>query len=272
MKASIVLTIFLNSTLSISGFAQNYSSTFLLNKDSKEPVSYATIRSGSVVLFSDAEGIFNHKDLIGKKLEITRLGYSALTIDLLQNTDTIFLKSSAITLPALEIRTNESKKIIGLHKDKTSGATEGKIQNDLALVFKNLPETCYISNIFVATKGNRKGDVYQISLFSVGASGYPDKLLYMQEYCSPTGKDLLVIPLKKNILLEKGSIAVGFHWEADTFEIQKGRDYSSLKLTSSLKENRSFFLYKNRWFDLSSGTPGTYLNYKIGVEYITYGQ
>ncbi len=267
MRLSLfIVSIFLTIELS----CQSNERIVLIDQISSDPVPYATIGAGSLSIFSDHNGYFSSDLIKSDHITISRLGYKELKLLSSEITDTIRLAPSPFILGTVEIRATEKRMEAGFHDMKTYGRTSGRITQGVGVEIKDIPKDVLISKVFVHTKGNKKGDKYLVSFFSIDSVGLPGELLYVQEYRSPNGRNQLSILIENRLKVDNEVIVV-FDWVSDSDNNKEAKDYSGVRMTNQINESQSFLYAKvyNKWirFEIEESI-GFHWNYKIGIEYI----
>ncbi len=252
--------------------AQPSRSTILLDGQTMESVPYASVGSGSFSFFADAEGRFSIESVKGSTLTIERLGYERLSIPIDEIGDTLFLRPVLFSLEPVEIFSEKAALEAGYHRMKSSGSTYGRISQGLGIICDGLPRNAQITKAYAHLQHSRKGHIYRISIFTVTDSGMPDELIYSREYVSPNSSNLLAIPIEKEVVPNKESIALVFDWVDRSNGAMDKPDFANLRMTDENIGSHSFRFvsFTNQWHVLDiQSNQGFDRNYKLGIEYTT---
>jgi hypothetical protein len=237
----------------------------LIDSVTKEPVAYASISEGSFIIYADEHGVFSVDDLPSDTLRISRLGYNSVTILKRELTPTISLVPKDYSIKEFVVSGKAESFEIGYHKRNTVGYSLMK-DNKAVLILSSKPR-CKIEKVLVHTRNNRRGIKFIVSLFSVSETGVPGDIIFTKEFSSPTGKNLLEIPVDEASLeMPETGVFVAIKKKETEGDSIHSNEEGIVRLTKLYDKNVSFFHHQNRWFELYNGNLDYHFTHKIGLE------
>jgi hypothetical protein len=237
----------------------------LMDSLSREPVAYATISAGSFIIYADQFGVFSTKDLPNDTIRISRLGYHSITLLKRELTPTIVLVPKEYSIKEFVVSGKAASFEIGYHKGNIIGFT---LMKDFKAVFilSSKPK-CKIEKVLVHTRNNRKGIKFIVSFFSVSDTGIPEDVIFTKEFISPSGKNLLEIPVDEaNLVIPENGVFVAIKKKVIDGESDHSDDEGIVRLTKLYDKNVSFFHHQNRWFELQTPHSDYHSTHKIGLQ------
>lgn len=260
-------TVFNMLTIGASGQIEN---CVLIDSITKEPVSYASIRAGFFVCYADVDGIFSTTEIPGDTIIISRLGYYTLSIQRSDITPTLFLIPKSYSMGEVVVSVNSESFEIGYHNFKTSGFSYNK-RSFKAVHISSPDQQCRIEKVLVHTRKNRKGTEFVIGLFSVNDSGLPGDLLFLKEYRSPTGKNMLEVSVDEaNLKMPDDGIFVAIKSNDISDDPNASKDHGLLRFSNELDHSVSYFHSVNQWFENDFKELDHRMTYKIGLELVPF--
>jgi len=243
-------------------------SCVIIDSLSKKPVGYASISAGLLIIYADELGAFSTKDLPNDTLRISRLGYHSIAMLKSELTPTLVLVPKDYSIKEFVVSGKAKSFEIGYHNRNSFGCSLAKDYK--AVLIKSSKPRCEIEKILVHTRNNRKGTEFIVSLFSVSSKGVPGDLIFTKEFSSPTGKNLLEIPVDEaNLEMPENGVFVAIKKNEAEDDSNYSVDAGAVRLTKVYAKNIGFLHYQNRWFEFESGL-GYHLTYKIGLELRAY--
>ncbi len=163
--------------------AQNSEQIYVIDSLTKEPVSYSIIRNlkDSTGFYSNIEGQFDKKDLIGKEIEVSSIGYYSKETKLTIKSKYINLKPKNYTIDEVIIKPQKYKtKKIGYanNKDENKVYQTYTCGSELAVFIKNPNGSiAFINKIIIDANINARKikelnlnfvSVFKINMYSIG--------------------------------------------------------------------------------------------------------
>jgi hypothetical protein len=240
----------------------------IIDSLSKKPVGYASISAGLLIIYADELGAFSTKDLPNDTIRISRLGYHSIAMLKSELTPTMVLVPKDYSIKEFVVSGKAESFEIGYHNRKSVAFSWAK---DYKAVLILSPKPGFkIEKVLVHTRNNRKGTMFIVSLFSVRDNGLPGDIIFTKEYSSPTGKNLLEIPVDEaNLEMPENGVFVAIKKKEAEDDSNYSVDAGIVRLTKVHAKNLSFVHYQNRWLVTDSGLDYQFA-YMIGLELRSY--
>lgn len=207
-------------------------SAYILDRETKKPVSYANIQveNEQIRTFANEDGKFILTNLKPeKRLVFTAVGYERFVIPIRDISDTVYLKPQAIELSEVRIirrkntrvfRTGNLKGELAIIRNYTPQLNNLNKLNSLAKFFpyiQDYKQTPFLKRIRIRTYSERNDNYLNLVFYSIGERGEPKDYLFNKNIICKISKGedrVLSIDVSKlNIIIPAEGIFVGL--EAD---------------------------------------------------------
>lgn len=229
---------------------------------------YAQVKVGSELFFSDDTGFVLIPNTDSESGSVIRLGYHPLQFDLKNPPDTLLMLGKPHRLPEIVISDSPEVFEVGYHKMPVVGHAAG-LKHPMGVVLENPYSEALVRSVIVRTKGNRKGYVYEISIFKTDKNSHPTDCIFKNKFTTNTGSNRILFPIQSSIIKidHKDEILVAIRWLYS--EKKSSNIEPKLKHTRDEPKELSYIFYKNQWHQTIKGSDLEYsLNYQIGLELI----
>lgn len=253
-----LLSIFIFST--ISSIAQK-DSFIIVDNTTLNPIDFATVISGSSILFSDENGRFSKPHSKQSILEISRIGYENLKVFTVNINDTIFLQPISYSLQEIIVKPSYEVFEVGYLTYKTCGYKEANDKEIFGVYIPSTGKPAIINSFLVHMHESIKDIKCELFIFETTAYGEPQNLIYTQKFSPASARKKLRIPIHSNIIMPENGVFVGMKHNEEGY-------LSKVKITNEIPENRAFSFFMNHWIPLKNPDKSYFLNMKMGLELI----